>query len=95
MRVQRRSPSKITMPKLADDRAKLMLMIRLSVLFSRNRMDNAPALKLDVSADGFILHIAADWLANNPLTETELEYETAYWNGLGIAFEVSGAKDSA
>ena len=90
VRVQRRSPSKIVMPKLDDDRAKLMLLIRLSVLFSRNRMDNAPALKLDVTADGFILRIAAKWLANNPLTATELEYETAYWKGLGIMFEVSG-----
>ena len=88
VRVQRRSPSKITMPKLADDRIKLMLMIRLSVLFSRNRVDNVPALNLSVTADGFALAITGDWLNHNPLTETELEYETAYWKGLGVLFEV-------
>lgn len=88
VRVQRRSPSKITMPKLADDRAKLMLIIRLSVLFSRNRTDNMPYIKLDVTHEGFVLHLEAGWLDNNPLTETELEYEAIYWKGLGIVFDV-------
>ena len=88
VRVQRRSPSKIVTPKLADDRAKLMLLIRLSVLFSRNRTDNMPAIKLDVTHEGFVLHLDAGWLANNPLTETELEYEANYWQGLGIVFMV-------
>ena len=95
VRVQRRSPSKIMMPKLADDRAKLMLMMRLSVLFNRNRMDNVPVLNLNVTTNGFILHIATNWLAKNPLTETELEYEAAYWKGLGILFEVKETVEEA
>ena len=95
VRVQRRSPSKIMMPNLADDRAKLMLMIRLSVLFNRNRMDNVPVINLNVTTDGFILHIATNWLAKNPLTETELEYEAAYWKGLGILFEVKETVEEA
>ena len=79
------------MPKLADDRAKLMLLVRLSVLFSRNRRDNLPALKLDVTSEGFILTLASCWLAENPLTETELDYESAYWESLGVLFKVNNA----
>ena len=85
VRAQRRSLSKLNLPAVADDRSLLILILRLAILFHRNRLDdNYPELHLYWGSNGFDLHIATGWLENNPLTQAELNNEVAYWKEIGI-----------
>ena len=86
VRAQRRSLTKITLPPLDDDRCLLMMILRLAILFHRNRLDdNHPQLSLSRDKLGFSLEIEdAGWLKDNPLTEAELSNEVAYWKDVSI-----------
>ncbi|HEX5539682.1 MAG TPA: exopolyphosphatase, partial [Methylophilaceae bacterium] len=85
LRAQRRSLSKVELPALDDDRCLLILILRLAILFRRNRLaDNVPQLKLCRDKKGFQLHIEPGWLKQNPLTAAELASEIAYWDEVGI-----------
>ena len=65
------------------------MALRLAVLFHRNRMDLViPNLKLSLSGGEFELKLPADWLAQNPLTETELEAEIGFWKDAGVSFKI-------
>ena len=87
VRCQRRSLPKALLPALEDDRCALIAALRLAVLFHRNRMDSAlPRLSFDWSRAGFHLTVDAEWLSNNPLTESALIAETAYWKDASISF---------
>ncbi len=89
MRAQRRSLAKLTMPPVSDDRCLLVLILRLAILFHRNRMDgDFPQLALSWEQDGFQLLLEPDWLKDNPLTEAELTSEIAYWKDIGISLDV-------
>jgi len=64
----------------------LAMSLRLSVLFYRSRSNvELPAVKGKCSGAKFNLKIAQGWLAQNPLTETELQDEIKQWKGLGIS----------
>lgn len=89
VRAQRRSLSKLTLPGLEDDRCLLVLILRLSILFHRNRLDDShPQLGLEREEDGFELQIQPGWLKDNPLTDAELASEVAYWQDIGVSLKL-------
>ena len=72
------------LPHLDDDRAlRLCLLLRLAVLFNRDRSGRSHAL--DISAHDNTLTIAADeaWIAQHPLTVAELEQEAHALKAVG------------
>ncbi len=84
-RAQRRSLAKLNLPAVADDMCLLILILRLAILFHRNRLDDDfPKLDLYWSPSGFDLHIEPGWLQHNPLTQAELDNEVTYWKEIGI-----------
>jgi exopolyphosphatase/guanosine-5'-triphosphate,3'-diphosphate pyrophosphatase len=87
LRAQRRSLGKVNLPAIDDDRCVLVLILRLAILFHRNRLaDNTAELKLSRDKIGFQLQIQPGWLEDNPLTAAELDSEIAYWEDIGIKF---------
>lgn len=93
LRLQRRTLSKYPLPPLQDDRITFILVLRLAVLFHRNRMDTpVPELSLFRERSRFVLGISADWLADNPLTETELEAEAVFWGDAGVTLRIERGK---
>lgn len=82
---------KVYVSALADIRhvkeaqaVRLCLLLRLAVLLNRSR-GSAPAVDVLVTADGnkLTLQFPADWLAQHPLTETDLRKEAGVLSGLG------------
>ncbi|MES2552770.1 MAG: exopolyphosphatase [Pseudomonadota bacterium] len=89
VRAQRRSLSKLNHP-VANDISLLILILRLAILFHRNRLDDDyPKLDLYWGPSGFDLHIEPGWLVNNPLTRAELDNEVDYWKEIGISLTLS------
>jgi exopolyphosphatase/guanosine-5'-triphosphate,3'-diphosphate pyrophosphatase len=87
VRCQRRSLPKAVLPGVEDERCVLIAVLRLAVLFHRNRQNVAlPGLSLDWNGKGFHLAVDANWLAQNPLTESALHAEAAYWKDAGVEF---------
>ena len=67
----------------------LAMSLRLAVLFYRNRSDSSlPVLHGRFNANKFHLAIDPDWLAQNPLTETELLDEVKQWKTLGLSLQI-------
>ncbi len=89
MRAQRRSLHKFALPPIEDDRCLLALILRLSILFHRNRSDDStPRLALTREGNTFQLALQKNWLDDNPLTEAELANEIIYWQQAGINLEL-------
>jgi exopolyphosphatase/guanosine-5'-triphosphate,3'-diphosphate pyrophosphatase len=89
LRTQRRSLAKLELPALGDDRCALVMALRLAVLFHRNRSGGVlPEIKFNWNREGFRLRVEPDWLGRNPLTETTLLAEIAYWREAGVEFTV-------
>ncbi len=90
LRCQRRGLTKAGVPPVTDDRCALAMVLRLAVLFHRNRMDNnPPQLRLSWGRVGFSLKLEAGWRAQNPLTEAALLAEVGYWKDVGIVLALS------
>jgi len=67
----------------------LAMSLRLAALFYRRRSDsNIPALQCQFSGTKFYLTLEADWLNQNPLTETALLEEVKQWKTLGISMQL-------
>lgn len=63
---------------------RLAILLRLAVLLNRSRKDTGhPAVALQVSQDTVSVGLAADWLADNPLTIADLERETGFLDRVG------------
>lgn len=91
VRAQRRSLTKVGLPGLDDDRCVLILILRLAILFNRNRVDeHYPPLQLKWNSKGFKLHVESEWLDDNPLTQAELNSEVVYWKEAGIDLQLQG-----
>ncbi len=92
LRAQRRSLTKLSPLPTHSDHLALILVLRLAVLFHRNRMEfDMPELKLAWQHNGsFQLEVDQDWLADNPLTEDALAAEATYWSDIDIRFAVNG-----
>jgi exopolyphosphatase/guanosine-5'-triphosphate,3'-diphosphate pyrophosphatase len=87
---QRGSLNKIV-PLVQDPQVWAMIAaLRLAVLLYRSRLDiDLPELALTANGAGFELQLDADWLAQNPLTETALEAEAREWKGTGLKLAVA------
>ncbi|MEW5903574.1 MAG: exopolyphosphatase [Pseudomonadota bacterium] len=69
-----------------------VMALRLAVLFYRNRTEVAlPAMQARFSGSKFNLNLNADWLAQNPLTETALRDEARQWKALGLSLQIEAA----
>lgn len=67
----------------------LAMSLRLAVIFYRNRSDSVlPALHGRSSGNKFHFLIDADWLAQNPLTEMELQEEVKQWGSFGVSLQI-------
>jgi exopolyphosphatase/guanosine-5'-triphosphate,3'-diphosphate pyrophosphatase len=88
MRAQRRSLNKFSLPGIEDDRCLLVLILRLSILFHRNRLDSSPHLTLKRENNEFQLEVQKNWLDGNPLTQAALANEVAYWQQVGIELKL-------
>ncbi len=85
-RGQLRKIGEITVP---DDDWPMVAALRIAALFLRGHADcMLPDLTLKVRDTTFQLGLPADWLAENPLTETALRDETRQWRGSGRDLEV-------
>ncbi|MCX7627898.1 MAG: exopolyphosphatase [Methylophilaceae bacterium] len=87
LRAQRRALTKLPKFPTHDDHWALIMILRLAVLFHRNRMDvRPPRMRLDWNdSRRFVLKLEENWLKNNPLTEAELTVESAYWKDVGFS----------
>ncbi|MBA3582522.1 MAG: Ppx/GppA family phosphatase [Gammaproteobacteria bacterium] len=64
---------------------KLLLILRISVLLHRNRLDNfLPDLKISAHLQGITLSIAEKWLQEHPLTLADIQEEQKHWSNNGF-----------
>jgi exopolyphosphatase / guanosine-5'-triphosphate,3'-diphosphate pyrophosphatase len=90
LRGQRRSLSKLPTLSINDDRCLLIMILRLSVLFHRNRQNNnMPELKFNWAKTGFILTVQQKWLSKNPLTQSELMTEVNLWKDINMTLTIA------
>jgi exopolyphosphatase/guanosine-5'-triphosphate,3'-diphosphate pyrophosphatase len=91
VRAQRRSLGKtgLTVSPI-DDTAALVIVLRLAVLFHRNRTEaQQPSLSFAWNRSGFHLSVEPGWLEKNPLTEVELASESALWKDVGVSLTIA------
>ncbi len=63
---------------------RLLMLLRLAVLLNRSRKKVAPIpVRLQVSDDSLSIAFDANWLAENPLTITDLEREQEFLREVG------------
>ncbi len=85
----RRSLRKIQDQLDPDTDWKMVLALRLAVLFLRSRSDIVvPVTEASASGRKFRLSIERDWLARNPLTVTALRDEMQEWEAFGFDLNV-------
>jgi exopolyphosphatase/guanosine-5'-triphosphate,3'-diphosphate pyrophosphatase len=73
---------------------KMVLALRLAVLFYRGRADvDLPPLQAKLQDRKIRLAVELDWLMRNPLTVTALRDEIREWDKLGFEFKVPGLDD--
>jgi exopolyphosphatase/guanosine-5'-triphosphate,3'-diphosphate pyrophosphatase len=65
------------------------MALRFAVLFYRNRKDiTLPDMRGQFKGNKFNLTLPADWLAQNPLTETALQEEARQWKTLDVPMQI-------
>jgi exopolyphosphatase/guanosine-5'-triphosphate,3'-diphosphate pyrophosphatase len=90
VRAQRRSLTKLPMASMSQDQCSLVMILRLAVLFHRNRQDiSSPELNLSCSKSGFGLDVEKSWLSENPLTKAELMAEVNFWKDININLDIA------
>lgn len=90
VRAQRRSLTKLPMHSMSQDQRLLVMILRLAVLFHRNRQDiTSPELNLSWSKSGFGLDVEKSWLSENPLTKAELSAEVNFWKDININLDIA------
>ena len=72
-------------PAVAPQARRLAVILRMAVLFNRNRTDddNAP-VEISAQQDSLVVTAAREWLAANPLTLADLKREAMYLGNAGI-----------
>jgi exopolyphosphatase / guanosine-5'-triphosphate,3'-diphosphate pyrophosphatase len=81
-----------------DEDWPVVAALRLGVLLNRSRIDlQWPPLAFTGRGRRFTLGLPAEWLGENPLTETALREEIKQWRGSGgeLAIRLSGAQDES
>ena len=72
----------------------LVLCLRLAVLFSASRSDTAPdGLALACSDGACELHLPAEWLKANPLTQAVLDEELRNWGKVAPSLRLAGIRE--
>lgn len=67
----------------------LILCLRLAVLLHRSRDDYAELpVRIERSAQGFVVSASNDWLSSSPLTAASLQDEQRLWGAIGIEVKV-------
>ncbi len=85
----RRSLRKIREQLDPDTDWKMVLALRLAVLFLRSRAEVAvPVIKASASARKFRVGLERDWLVRNPLTVTALRDEMREWEAFGFDLNI-------
>ena len=85
--------SKVTLLLLQPKERALIFCLRLATVFYRSR--NAAVLPEIICRSvpqGFKLHLDADWLAANALTETALHDEVGEWEATGLTLTIKGVR---
>ncbi|MDD2775423.1 MAG: Ppx/GppA phosphatase family protein [Gallionella sp.] len=73
----------------------LVMSLRLSTLFFRNRSDvEPPKLQVFFSGTKFHLILPSDWLARNPATHAALQEEIQQWKILKICMQLDGQQEN-
>lgn len=71
----------------------LIYSLRVAALLHRARDDAPlPDIRVRVTAKGFEMNVARDWLATAPLTAAALEEEAAQWANVGIEFKLRASR---
>jgi exopolyphosphatase/guanosine-5'-triphosphate,3'-diphosphate pyrophosphatase len=74
--------------QLSQDKrfCRMLLALRLAVLFCRARMHSqvAPHIAIQSEKNGYRLSLPAAWLNAHPLTHANLVEEAAYWQGVEV-----------
>jgi exopolyphosphatase/guanosine-5'-triphosphate,3'-diphosphate pyrophosphatase len=67
----------------------LAMSLRMAVLFYRNRSDvMLPEMKAAMNGMNYTLTMDANWLKQNPLTESALQEDVRQWKSLGITLQL-------
>jgi exopolyphosphatase/guanosine-5'-triphosphate,3'-diphosphate pyrophosphatase len=67
----------------------MVMALRLATVFYRNRSDVAlPVMQGRFSGTKFHLALKAEWLAQNPLTDSALQEESKQWREWGVSLQV-------
>lgn len=73
----------------------LLMILRLAVIFSRDReLRNPPIQQFSMHQDGFQLLIGHDWLHRHPLIQADLLEEAKYWQQIDIEFKLNMAANN-
>ena len=89
IRTHRRALNKIEQSKLTGDMQILVMVMRIAVLFNRNRQEvDLPKIQLKKSAQGYRLNVPNSWLEKNPLTQAELDNEIEFWRDVNVTLNV-------
>ncbi len=68
---------------------RLSVMLRLSVIFHRSRVESSlPAIGVEINGDSISLSIPDQWLNEHPLTINDLEQEAGYLLNIGMHLAV-------
>lgn len=68
---------------------RLLIILRLAVLLNRSRKEtDKPPVAIQVAKNKMTLQFDPDWLAENPLTITDLEREQGYLKNVGYGLDI-------
>ncbi|CAM2066392.1 Ppx-GppA domain-containing protein [Sulfidibacter corallicola] len=68
----------------------LVFVLRLAVLFNRERRDQPiPEIEIDWEPNEIWLDVPDEWLADHPLTRYDLELEQNYWERIGYTLRIN------
>ncbi|MGB3621034.1 MAG: Ppx/GppA phosphatase family protein [Ketobacter sp.] len=76
------------LPHLQEKVRRLMLVLRLAVVFNRSRRDVVmPDYRVKTNKDGVTINFDSDWIQSQPLLLAELQQEQDAWSKVGHTLE--------
>lgn len=76
------------LPHLQEKARRLVMLMRLAVVFNRSRRDDAlPAFSIAVAGDKIILTFEADWISQQPLLLADLQQEQEIWKKIDCTLD--------
>jgi len=76
------------LPHLQEKVRRLMLVLRLAVVFNRSRRDVVmPVYRVKTNKDGVTINFDSDWIQSQPLLLAELQQEQEAWSKVGHTLE--------